>query len=205
MPIFTKDNKSFLFIHIPKCGGSSIETTFRKNGFRISYLDGNGENTLNHLRLCSPQHMHGNMLSNTFNLSAFDGIFTVVRDPESRIKSEIGMRIGKKLDHTEKQTDHWISNTFQRYKKNNFIFDNHIRPQSEFIIPESQLYKFEDGINNIIKDISDTFNLGLIGYENLHVMSRKKMNGYKSSDIPLSQKSKKSIKEFYKEDFLMLY
>ena len=51
MPIFTRNGRHILFIHIPKCAGSSIENAFKMNGYSISYLDRSGKKTLNHLRL----------------------------------------------------------------------------------------------------------------------------------------------------------
>ena len=37
MPIYSKNNKNILFIHIPKCGGSSMSHFFLKNKYEESF------------------------------------------------------------------------------------------------------------------------------------------------------------------------
>jgi len=205
MPIFTKNKKNILFIHIPKCAGSSIEDAFKKNGYSISYLDRSGKTTLNHLRECSPQHMDSKQLESIFNLSKFDEIFTIVREPIARLKSEIGMRLRERYNGTEQQTDTWIKDTLLKYNANNYIFDNHIKPQSEFIVAGTDVFKFEDGVNNIIKAIDSKYKLGFEFFENVHVFDRKEISGYSSSEICISEHSTRLIEDFYNQDFVRFY
>lgn len=54
MPLFHKNNKRILFIHIPKAGGTSIEQFFKRNGWEMEFYDGGGKGTKNEFTRCSP-------------------------------------------------------------------------------------------------------------------------------------------------------
>ena len=47
MPLFTKGDRSVLYIHVPKTGGTSIEHFFLSNGYAAEYLDTGGAGSLN--------------------------------------------------------------------------------------------------------------------------------------------------------------
>lgn len=59
MPIYIKDNLEILFIHIPKCAGTSIEKVLRAST-SFEYLF--SKNKID--RICTPQHFHADILSN---------------------------------------------------------------------------------------------------------------------------------------------
>ena len=89
MPIFKKGKQDLLFIHVPKTGGTSIEKLFHLSGWRTAYLDLNLKGkSFNHLRICSPQHMHAEMLQQQLLIHKFSGIFMTVRHPYDRFRSE---------------------------------------------------------------------------------------------------------------------
>jgi len=198
MPVFYKGNKKVLFVHIPKCGGSYIEHLFLNNGFSLEYIDGGKPGNLNYIRKCSPQHMHADMLDTIFELSKFDFIFTIVRDPIQRVISEAHMRL--KENKNSNQIDIWIRDTFSKYYENNFILDNHIRPQSEFLCEGIKIFKQEDGfgdcfITELERIIGVNFNVKQIN----RVMARSKFtDGGKFELLPETQKL---IKEFYQVDY----
>ena len=42
----------------------------------------------------------------------------------------------------------WLKTIIENYKKDKYIYDNHIRPQRQFITPETEIFKLEaNGIN----------------------------------------------------------
>lgn len=149
MPIFYKDQIRVLYIHIPKTGGTSIKAFFEANGYATAYhATQNEPGHLNKLRLCSPQHMHSDILNHVFKLNTFDYIFATVRDPLSRILSEYSMRKTWSLINAPTETfpsfEQWSEATLNQYSKNNFVLDNHIRPQYQFIIENCDIYKQEE-------------------------------------------------------------
>lgn len=115
MPIFSKDDKHYLFVHIPKCGGTTIESLFKKCGYSLSYLatkaDGvNGE--LNRVRWCSPQHMHAEVLNSIFDVRRYAKIFTIVRNPLDWFKSEYAMRNRERTDVRALDVHRWMMSAF---------------------------------------------------------------------------------------------
>lgn len=89
MPIFKANNLLCHFAHIPKCGGSSIESYCRKVGICIAFLNQEHDVTPESMKwsTSSPQHIDGYSLSRLFPPEFFDFYFTVCRHPLSRLKS----------------------------------------------------------------------------------------------------------------------
>lgn len=197
MPVFRRDNFSILYVHIPKTGGSTIESLFKQSGFSIEYLDTGGKNSLNNLTHCSPQHFHREILESIFNIEKFDYIFTTIRNPISRIKSEyLMMNRGNKTD-----VNKWITDTLSTFNNNPFIYDNHIRPQSDFILGSGDIFKLEDGFNlEWIENLEEKIPFNL--HKNIsHDLNRKKLDGITTSDVMLNTKTTELIMNFYKDDF----
>ena len=155
MPIFRTTNKDILFIHIPKAGGTSVEKFFYANRFAILFVDHAGKktqylNSLNNLTKCSPQHMHGDLLKSYFDLSKFSSTFTMVRHPVERIVSEYNYRMKiAKIEKTKNiEINAWVNEALQAYSSNPYIYDNHLRPQSQFLVDNCKIFKLEDKMNS---------------------------------------------------------
>ena len=151
MPIYfcPRQKIRILFVHVPKCGGGSIEKFFRDNGFveDLFLID----SRLAHY-CCSPQHWHRDLLLKVVKMSSIDYIFTIVRDPVDRLVSEYKWRI--KHPSTSKGFDSWYQHSRIMYDSDPFVFDNHLRPQVEFILPGCDVYRFSSGLQNIVDHIS---------------------------------------------------
>ena len=144
MPVFSRDGRVILYIHIPKSGGSSIEKVAKEAGWSESFsVRGKSLKELTYYK-ATLQHLHADILNMLFNLEEFDSIFTVVRNPFSRLKSEYYWQRSQRI--TRLGVDEWIDDTFTKYKKNNFIYDNHIRPQVEFVpkCNHVEIFKLEE-------------------------------------------------------------
>lgn len=202
MPIFRKDGRNVLFIHVPKAGGSTVERVFGTSGYQVLYRDPKtGPNSVNRLRRCSPQHMHAEMLTKNFRLAAFDLIFMVTRDPMARFRSEYGMRNSTSLQNgTVEDVDQWADKAFRRYLSDQFVFDNHIRPQSEFHIGKCHVYRLEDGLDHLVRELNSRFGFGLDEHIP-RVMDRRSASGSASSDVQLSPALQHRLQDFYREDF----
>ena len=202
MPVFRKQGKAILFIHVPKTGGSAIERVFRDDGWSIDFLDGKvGAGTLNNLRRCTPQHMHARPLRQTFVLRRFDEIFLIVRDPVARLRSEYVWRHRKqdRIDPRAAAVDAWTLRTFASYRRNNFLFDNHVRPQSDFVVPGATIHHFENGLNSVISDLNKRLDLDLPTVPP-HVRSGSEQ-GVSSSAVEILEKTERRIRAFYREDY----
>lgn len=202
MPIFRKDGRNILFVHVPKTGGSTIEKVFRESGYQTLYLDGKvGPASVNHVRRCTPQHMHADMLEMNFRLGNFDEIFMMVRDPLARFKSEYIWRNRKDLKVVDAESvNSWGAKAFKQYARDNFVFDNHLRRQVEFHLPNSSVYRFEDGMRGVVDDLNARLDLGL-NPDIPKLKDGKQQTGFSSSDVIVSPGMETKVKEIYGEDY----
>lgn len=205
MPIFSKNRKNVLFIHIPKSSGSSISSLANDLGWQESFsIRGKSLDEIKFYK-SSLQHLHAKALSEIFDFNAFDTIFTVVRHPFLRFKSEYYWQRSQGI--TNLNVDDWVKDTFEKYYTNPYIYDNHIRPQIEFI-PNNcniKVIKIENNALNEVKDtlleLEDSFE-NKIPYLNLN-HNRHDKKSLKDKNIEDAfEKHYNRIVAFYKDDLL---
>lgn len=138
MPVFSRGDQKILFVHIPKTGGTYVEDLFRANGFQVDFWK---PNRLKPVEAISPQHYHAAILAQIFDLSAFDYIFTCVRAPFDRLVSEYKMR----CPNGEQAFDRWADETLKTAINDPSYLDNHLRPQSQYLLPNIGIYRQENG------------------------------------------------------------
>jgi hypothetical protein len=94
MPIYKKNGKAVLFVHIPKSAGTTVDHIFLSNGWQVTFQDGGGraDTILRHMK-CSFQHFHAALLTQIINPNSFDAVFTILRDPMTRLQSEYRWRM----------------------------------------------------------------------------------------------------------------
>ena len=200
MPVYTKNNKNILFVHIPKTGGSSVEKIFIEKGWDESFISNGKRSDIIKIYKSSLQHLHSPILRDIFNLSNFNKIFSIVRNPFDRCKSEYYWQLRLKIISSKiNPPEKWLNDILIDYKKNNYIFDNHIRPQNEFIVEGVKVFKLEDGLTKAYEYAFD---------ESPFIMPRINKNknplkffGKQRSDLTL-KKSKKN--KFIEDQFLKL-
>lgn len=202
MPIFRKDGRSVLFIHVPKAGGSSIEAAFKASGFETDYLDGRvGAGTVNHLLRCTPQHMHAAMLRQNFRLHRFDAIFMIVRDPIARFRSEYLWRNrDAEPDLSEGAVERWGRAALNGFEADSYLYDNHLRPQADFEVEGARVYRFEDGLQTAISDLNAKLALG-VDAEVPRVRTGHGNTGHSSGDVPISDPLRSRLLQFYRRDY----
>ena len=196
MPVFSKENKSILFVHIPKCGGSSISKIFQKNNWEESFsVRGKSLSEIEYLK-SSPQHYHGEIIKNIFDISKFNKIFTIVRNPFNRLKSEFYWQLNNKIS-TNKSPEDWFNNVLEKYNQNNYIYDNHIRPQNEFILEKIHIFKLEEGLKKVYEYIFD---------KRFLFIKEPKLKKMKYDQLIEGQflKIKSKVEDFYSKDYELL-
>lgn len=151
MPIARVNGHLIIFVHVPKCGGETTEKYLQsvtEDGSAVAFLRPPDRTALP----CSPQHLHGPILRYLFGAAFFDYGFAIVRDPIARAISEYRFRAAPRLANGQHVAEfpQWWRRTRQRYARNPFILDNHIRPQAEFlsrgIAKRFDVFHFEDGL-----------------------------------------------------------
>lgn len=192
MPVFRKDSKKILFVHIPKTGGSSIEAMMKRSGWECGFHRVQPPGFLK----ITPQHYHGELLQTIFDINKFDFCFSVVRDPVSRFISEYKYRNKHKYNSqltTQIDINKWAKGVFKKYQKNKSIFDNHLRPQSEFVFPECYIIPFERlaDTHQILCDITQ---------EKLVSLPHLKKFTF-DEKIELNEETNSMLRKIYHEDF----
>lgn len=178
-----------------------MEMLFQQNGWRIGYQDLNIKGkSFNHVRICSPQHMHSKMLQQQLLTHKFDGMFMTTRHPYERFCSEYCYSNKSNCDTSAEAIENWARKIFKAYSKDNFILDNHIRPQHEFYVPGTKIYKLEMGFKKIVQDLSRKYKIEL-AYQGIHEMSCKKESGFCSGDVKLNDTVKSMLNVHYRRDF----
>jgi hypothetical protein len=185
MPIF---NNEITFIHIPKCGGTSVEEFMLKNNYKMSLFTSTGSIFIN---AHTPQHCTYKELKELGLLTR--KVFTIVRPEMDRVVSEYFYILEKRPDLKR------LFNNFDEFlelflnKENSNLFDNHNLSNSEFLINETGEIDNNIKIFNFFDKEGIEEYLGLSGLDNFHCNktdSSKKLNILKEKHI-------EKIKEFY--------
>ncbi|MEO1606435.1 MAG: hypothetical protein AAFU34_14040 [Pseudomonadota bacterium] len=158
MPSITLADTLIWFAHCPKAGGTSVEQAlvarfggavghlhwgwdlwWRQGGWRVADPPN------------SPQHLiwHDALAQLP---RAPDAVFAVVRDPVARMASEHrwqrrgrrGTRMGKALAHLPFPI--WLRLMLAVARRNPYAFDNHFRPQAEFVPDGAVVFRLEAGL-----------------------------------------------------------
>lgn len=146
MPLARLGSSLVYFAHIPKTGGTSIETYLRARG-RLALHNNRGKKFL----ACSPQHIHADLFKALFGKAFCDFSFAVLRDPVARFQSEYRHR-AKRAEEAGREIqpfDIWAPHVLKRALDDPFLFDNHLRPQSEFVVPDMRLFRLENGLDAV--------------------------------------------------------
>ncbi|MGJ8624632.1 MAG: sulfotransferase family 2 domain-containing protein [Yoonia sp.] len=193
MPAFRFAEKRILFIHIPKAGGTSVK----------SWLSGHSSESLYQKHRpdvfpCVPQHFHGALLDTLFSPDFFDYSFCISRNPYARVLSEYNYRITRpRLKNKilpKPRFESWLRSAFSRYDRNPYVHSNHIRPQHEFLIGDTEAFQLEKGLEPLQKRLSEITGVPLKGE-----VPRKNPSAKTATSI--SAAAAKRIHEFYEKDF----
>jgi len=182
------EDRLFYFAHIPKTGGSSVETAMRAAGAvralhyhkRLKYLS------------CSLQHMQAELFDIFVPPAFYEAGFCVTRYPVARLVSEYRWR--QTLDHVKEPFDIWVRKQLKAYAKDPYILDNHIRPQHEFVGQKIEVLRFEDRMDKVLSRVAQITGLAL----NLDTHVRKPKV---KEQLTWSPETRAAALRFYHADF----
>jgi hypothetical protein len=206
MPVFTLGSLHVLFAHIPKTGGSTVTHMFRELGWNVDLHDTSNpifDHSTNFYRRCSPQHLHAKLLDSTLCLSQFDWIFTLVRNPEDRFRSEFAFRNpGLTLESTTSELlEEWWAQEKPKFLFNRFHLDNHLRPQHEFITNQMEVFRLEDGLDAVIEKMERLTNSQSNNDSKVIDLQIRNVSWNSSSPLEISRNVRKDLQRLYKRDF----
>jgi hypothetical protein len=146
MSIFVKQGIRCLFVHIPKTGGTSVEHSLRGFGW-LDTLSVRTQHVrdLRYLK-ATPQHFHGDLLEALFRWEEINLAFTICRHPFDRMKSEYYWQRNNDVAPDSKPRE-WLDAVRNQYAQDPYIYDNHLRPQVEFIPVQREVltFRLEEG------------------------------------------------------------
>lgn len=163
MPSLTLQNRLIWFAHCPKAGGTSVERVLVDHfGDAVGHLQwgwdlwwkGGGWRQADPPN--SPQHLIWQDAERILPAQP-DVVFAVIRDPVARIVSEYryqrqgrrGTRIGRLL--AQMPFSLWLRVMLRVVQKNAYAFDNHLRPQTDFVPTGAQVFRLEDGLAPVVQ------------------------------------------------------
>ena len=158
MPIARVSGKLVLFMHVPRCGGTSmedyLEARFGPLAFRSRFfLD--LPPPMRWTRT-APQHVAATDLARLFPAGFLDETFAIVRHPVERLKSvfrfqrDVERRFGPRLDF-----ERWLVRMQKQEAMQPFLLDNHIRPMTEMVPEGARIFHLEQGMDPAIAWLDD--------------------------------------------------
>ena len=168
MPSLSLSGKLIWFAHCPKAGGTSVEQFmvarwgdavghlhwgwdiwWRQGGWRLADPPN------------SPQHLVWKDAAAALPRMP-DSVFAVVRDPASRLASEYrwqrqgrrGTLLGKALAHLPFSL--WLRVMLATAARYPHAFDNHLRPQTDFIPGNARVFRLEEGLDQVATWLTET-------------------------------------------------
>jgi hypothetical protein len=153
MPIFRVRNSLYVFAHVPKCAGTTIEAHLADRFGPLGLIGTDSEIGV------SFQHLTWAQIEAVLPRSWISGSFAVVRHPFDRFVSSYNMRVSQAHPPFPRETSiadflDWVE---ARLPFHPGLLDNHLRPQVDFIGPETRLFRFEDRLDAVIDHLDECF------------------------------------------------
>lgn len=177
MPFFLHDGRLQHFAHVPKCGGTSIEQALEARLGPLAFFD--GRHFTRHLSerftSCSPQHATAEATEVCIPRHFRGASFALVRHPLSRFVSAYhhAQRRGRLPAMVSPEA--WLIH----YRKIQHLrpcwYDNHLRPATEFLFPDTKVFRLEDGMRPVCDWIYSTYGIKLdVNREPLNIHTTNK-------------------------------
>lgn len=153
MPIFRVKGALHVFAHVPKCAGTTIEAHLAE---RFGPLGLIGTDTGLGVSL---QHLTWDQVTAVLPETWIASSFAVVRHPLDRFVSGYNMRLSQAAPPFPREVTiaDFLDWAEARLPAHPALLDNHLRPQVDFIGPETKLFRFEDGLAAVIADLDARF------------------------------------------------
>ncbi|GHF08216.1 hypothetical protein GCM10016455_31570 [Aliiroseovarius zhejiangensis] len=190
MPLIRNADKLVHFVHVPKTGGTSIEKALKDAGAKVALLYGS---RFNGYCKATFQHMNADIYEKVIPAEFYDYSFAVVRHPFTRLVSEYFYR--RKRGFAKRTFDDWLNKAIDNYHKNPYLMDNHFRPQVDFIRPDVEVFKLENGLEHPLAAAAEHLGLDLQG-ASIHVNRSKA-----KEPVRWTGKTRARATEFYRDDF----
>ena len=201
MPLFRVNGQLHFFAHVPKCAGSSVENYLRERFGGLAFFDNYHTQTPLNTRWnnTSPQHIDVASFHKLIPESWITASFAVVRHPVKRVISAYHFQaeVEGKLQG-DQSIDDWLAAWIAAVDTNGFMYDNHLRRQTELVPDDARVFYLEHGLGSVVGYLD-----GLAGNSDgprSILADNTRKAGHKPA-VTLSDASMALIAEYYAADF----
>lgn len=221
MPLSVINGKVLVFVHIPKTGGTSVERYLMEKGKTGMF----SKRRLGQMST-TPQHIEWELTDGFFPSHFRDHAFAILRDPIDRLASEFRMRLTDKkvkqrklstwlgtvrsrgaegirqnvrLDREVIHADFntWAELILDKCARDPHLHDNHLRPQSDFVGDDCQLFLFEDGLDKVFDWIDEVTETPPASRDLHHKKGQH-------VEITVSDRTRSIARDFYQTDYALI-
>jgi hypothetical protein len=199
MPLLNRaDGKSINFIHIPRTGGRFVVELFRSNGFDFTFPEDHRLHWSKTVDGHEVMHFHAELMTRYLNLVGIRS-FTIVRNPISRFISAAPAM----LDLLHAPLTEISPEELEKSLSAALAFaPNWFRPQHEFILPGTLIWRYEDGLDEKFFDwLRRVVGVSLSLNHNIALGSHPHDRSHKPY---LPERLIPTLKKFYARDFELL-
>lgn len=197
MPFLILGDQRILFIHIPRTGGTSVESWLRSHDSLRLFTFG-----IPSAMKITPQHLTRNDLVDIFGDDMFTYKFAFVRHPMRRLESEFrlhALRDQRGFYGGHQRFSAWLETNLDAVQRNRFHADNHFRPQTDFIGSDVEIFRYEDGLLAGVAKAAAAAGLIAPGALEQHYSTESFVG-----EVEWDTASRARVLEFYRQDFELL-
>jgi hypothetical protein len=226
MPLARLNGKLLFFVHVPKCGGTSIKRFLETHGTLA--LDGRGGR--DKWSECTADHVHAKIYRHLVPEEFYDHGFIVFRDPVERLKSEFRMyarpafrslnpinwllagyaRLRGRPIYAYRflnrywlmDPDLWAHAALWIARRRPYRGNNHYRPQAAFWQEGLTPFFLEDGLDQVIHWIVERTDLDSAAAIQIPRVDPAPLPSV-VREVPFSPSAEARIRRFYAEDYAL--
>jgi Sulfotransferase family len=153
MPIFRINDQLHYFAHVPKCGGSSVETYLTQRFGVLGFVEPGRHLVPEHLRwnTSAAQHIPLAALYRLIPADWFASSFAVVRHPVRRLISAYFYT--KDVFNTvplDTGFDAWVKTAVTWIESEPYRRAAHVLPQTALVPEAARVFRLEDGLEQVV-------------------------------------------------------
>ena len=153
MPIVRIGGELHFFAHVPKCAGTSVEQYLEARFGPLAFVNRQflSDPEPRRWSKSSPQHIPLDAFRKLVPAAWIASSFAVVRHPVTRLVSAFTFQANVEGLVPEDWTiDGFFDDWLRRGESEPFLYDGHLRPQSDLVPEKAAIFRLEDGLDGLI-------------------------------------------------------
>lgn len=202
MPILLINGALHYFAHVPKCAGSSVKDHLVARFGAMALTDGAFAKLAEGARWTrtSPDHVDWATLTRMVPADWFASVFAISRHPVARVVSAFHFQQEvEKAVPADTGFDAWLADGLSRMADDPFLYDNHLRPQVDFMPEDAAVFPVEAGLDALVTHL-DTLSGDTSGPRQIGGRNVRASRGAEAKAQP-SDASLALIEQAYAADF----